>query len=157
MGLRDATPVRRFREFRWSRPFWGALFIGAGALVIGALPLGPTNSLLHIGYGLFAGEVCALVLLAMAGLILFVPSQRILASILAVLAALAAFPLSNLGGFIIGTLLGVLGGSLAFGWVPDKRPREPDPTPVSRRPRPGPAIEPGLDQHSDNVLAGGHS
>jgi hypothetical protein len=38
---------------------------------------------------------------------------------IAVGTSLASFLLSNLGGFVIGMLLGILGGSMAVGWVPD--------------------------------------
>ena len=56
----------------------------------------------------------------MALLVLFLPSQRIVAGLIAVVVSLCSFPLSNLGGFVIGMLLGILGGSMAVGWVPDK-------------------------------------
>jgi hypothetical protein len=164
MGIRDAGPVRSFRQFRWSRPFWGGLFVGAGALIIGVLPVGPTNDLLHVGYGLFASEVCALLLLAMAGLILFFPSQRMLAAIVAVLVSLASFPLSNLGGFVVGMMAGVVGGSLAFGWVPDKKHYRRELAPADdgpRRPSPGTAAEPEPPDPAtavkESVFVGGRS
>jgi hypothetical protein len=36
---------------------------------------------------------------------------------------------SNIGGFVVGLLLGVVGSSVTFGWLPDQEPR------VSRRKR----------------------
>lgn len=39
-------------------------------------------------------------------------------SVLALVMALASWITSNLGGFLIGLLLGVVGGSLAFSWAP---------------------------------------
>jgi hypothetical protein len=172
MGIRDAGPIRSFREFRWTRPFWGGLFVGAGGLVIGVLPVGPTNDLLHVGYGLFASEVCALLLLAMAGLILFFPSQRMLAAVVAVLISLASFPLSNLGGFVVGMMAGIIGGCLAFGWVPDKKhyrrpvappddgPRRPRPSGAGRDPNAGPAATEATDPAAavqQSIFVGGRS
>src|SRR5215472_2007529 len=57
--------------------------------------------------------------LIVAGLLLwFHPVQRMFYSIVAVLLAIAALVASNLGGFLIGTILGVVGGSLGFAWMP---------------------------------------
>ncbi|MFE7415479.1 DUF6114 domain-containing protein, partial [Streptomyces laurentii] len=47
---------------------------------------------------------------------------RLFYSIIGVLASLATWVTSNLGGFFIGMLLGLIGSSLTFGWLPD-RPR----------------------------------
>jgi hypothetical protein len=38
--------------------------------------------------------------------------------------ALASFVVSNLGGLIVGMVLGVVGGALIVAWTPDKRPRD---------------------------------
>ncbi|NUS29447.1 MAG: hypothetical protein HOV92_35250, partial [Streptomyces sp.] len=62
-------------------------------------------------------------------LILFNPTQRLFYSITGVLLALGTWLTSNLGGFFIGLLLGVVGSCLAFGWLPDQEPR------ISRRKR----------------------
>ena len=144
MGIRDAGPITWFREFRWTRPFWAALFTGAGGVIIGALPLiGPIHDLIHLGLGLFASELCALGLLAMAGAMLFFPATRILAALGAVAISLISFPVSNLGGLIVGMMAGIIGGSLAFGWVPDKkRFKRGDPPPPDDGPRP-PRGQPG--------------
>jgi hypothetical protein len=119
-GLRNTFAVRKFREFRYTRPFWGALFVLVAGLEIGFLPLGPTDALIRAGKGAFTALACSGLLLVMGLVILFLPTQRMAAGIIAVLVSLASFPLSNLGGFVVGMLLGIVGGSLAFGWVPDK-------------------------------------
>ena len=145
------------REFRYTRPFWGALLVLFAGLEIGILPLGPTDQLIHAGKGVFVSEICAILLLAMGVVILLVPSQRILAALVAVAAAVASLPLSNLGGWVVGMMAGIIGGSLAFGWVPDKPRRahwwrrSPEPPPQPPRPRPGAAADP---VSPDAVLAG---
>ena len=119
-AVRASRPVRRFREFRWTRPFWAAVLIGVAAAEQAVLPVGPTDALIKAGSSAFLGLICAAVLALMALVILFLPSQRIVAGVIAVGVSLGSFPLSNLGGFVLGMLLGILGGSMAVGWVPDK-------------------------------------
>lgn len=50
------------------------------------------------------------------------PSTRILTGILGFAFSLVALPGANLGGFLIGTVLGVLGSAAALAWVPGERP-----------------------------------
>jgi hypothetical protein len=50
------------------------------------------------------------------------PAQHTFYSIVAVVLAITALIASNLGGFFIGTLLGVIGGSLGFAWTPGQPP-----------------------------------
>lgn len=45
------------------------------------------------------------------------PAARVPAGIVTMVAALIAIITVNLGGFVIGTLLGVLGGALGLSWV----------------------------------------
>lgn len=40
---------------------------------------------------------------------------------MSILVAIIALPTSNLGGFLIGSLLGIIGGALAFAWQPQDR------------------------------------
>ena len=55
-------------------------------------------------------------------LLLFDPTHRTFYSVLAVLSAAATWLTSNLGGFVLGMFLGIIGGSLAFGWSDAPRP-----------------------------------
>ena len=48
--------------------------------------------------------------------------SRILTGITAMILALVALPTSNLGGFLLGTLLALLGGAWALSWSPDAQP-----------------------------------
>jgi hypothetical protein len=94
----------------------------------------PLPIVLHFGlYGL-AGIMVPALLVLVGAMILADPVHRTFYSVLAVLAALGTWLTSILGGFIIGMLLGVLGGSLAFGWQVGERParrrrRVPEPEP----------------------------
>lgn len=109
-----------FRRWRRTRPFWAAVWTGLGGFVIFFLPMAPLGKILSIGVGGIAGMAGGVVLMAMALLVLLLPSQRHTAGVLAVIAGVASFPLSNLGGLFIGMFLAVLGGSMAFSWLPEK-------------------------------------
>ncbi|WP_206071945.1 DUF6114 domain-containing protein [Antrihabitans stalactiti] len=121
---RDDGVFARFRRFRQTRPFWGGLFVIVAGVIIGYIPLGPISLIIHAGRGAIYGYAIAVVLIAMGLLIWFMPSQRRLAAIVAVVASLLSFPLTNLGGFIAGMMWGIVGGAMAFGWIPDKPSRK---------------------------------
>jgi Family of unknown function (DUF6114) len=113
------------RGWRRSRPFWGAaLALAAGgetAAVLFSQPVQPGWTVrpagLLIGGGLIA---CGL-------LLLFDPAQRSLYAVSAILLAIAALLTAHLGGYLLGTLLGLAGGALAFAWVPGQPPAPPAP------------------------------
>ena len=113
-------PARRaraaFRTWRRVRPFWGGVFVLLGAGEILYTYSAPLGIVLHFGlYGL-AGYLVPAMLALLGFLIIFDPAHRTFYSVLSVLAALGTWLTSNLGGFVIGMLLGLLGGSMAFGW-----------------------------------------
>jgi hypothetical protein len=120
-----ASPPRRrrtgFRAWRRSRPFWGGLLAFLGGAEIIFTYKAPFKVILHFGlYGL-AGYLVPIVMVLCGLLVVFEPQHRTFYSILEVLAALGTWLTSNLGGFIVGMLLGLIGGSLAFGWTPGER------------------------------------
>jgi hypothetical protein len=121
---RAARPLgeawRSAADWRRSRPFWGGLFlIAAGAeLLLIPLPEHSLGLIMHIGTGGVLGILIGALLIACAFLLWFQPQHRVFYSIAAVLLAIAALVASNLGGFVVGTFLGVLGGSLGFAWTP---------------------------------------
>ncbi len=62
-------------------------------------------------------------MLVVLGLITwFTPNQHVISGSLAGFLGLGALILSNLGGLVIGTLLALVGGGLAFSWRPVTRP-----------------------------------
>ncbi|MGY3335065.1 hypothetical protein ACVW0K_001164 [Streptomyces filamentosus] len=118
-----ARARRAFRVWRRTRPFWAALWIALGGFVIFFLPMAPLGKILQVGVGGIAGMAGGVVIMAMALLVLFLPGQRHTAGTIAVIAGVASFPLSNLGGLFVGMALSVLGGAMAFGWLPEKPAR----------------------------------
>ncbi|MBD0838412.1 MULTISPECIES: DUF6114 domain-containing protein [unclassified Streptomyces] len=112
-----------FRRWRHERPFWGGLLLALGGAEILFTEKASLKVVLHIGMQGLAGYLLPALMLLLGLLILFNPAQRLFYSITGVLLSLGTWLTSNLGGFLLGLLLGVIGSCLAFGWLPDQEPR----------------------------------
>ncbi|MFF4590788.1 DUF6114 domain-containing protein [Streptomyces sp. NPDC001388] len=112
-----------FRTWRGRRPFVGGLLLTLGGAEILVTMKAPLPVILHIGMQGLAGYLLPTLMVVCGLLILFNPSQRLFYSVIAVLVSLATWVTSNLGGFMVGLLLGVTGSCMAFGWLPDQEPR----------------------------------
>ncbi|MET9711986.1 DUF6114 domain-containing protein [Nocardiopsis alba] len=120
------SPLRRSWEAwsRWRRrrPFSGGLLMILAGVEMVAIAGLPVELMVYLGVGsvstlLFAG------MLVVLGLITWcTPNQHVITGSLAGFVALGALVLSNLGGLVIGTLLALVGGGLAFAWRPVARP-----------------------------------
>ncbi len=121
---------RAWRRWRRGRPFLGGLLIALGGAEILLTERVPLRVILHIGPEGVAGYLLPAVMVLCGLLLWFTPQQRVFYSVLAVLLSLGTWITSNLGGFVVGLALGVVGGSLAFGWAPGvRRRREAAPSP----------------------------
>jgi hypothetical protein len=109
---------RALGRWRRSRPFWSGLLIVLGGTEILVSERAPVRVILHLGVQGIAGYLLPIVVILCGLLLWFNPQQRLFYSILAVIVTLGTWVTSNLGGFFIGLILGVVGGSLAFGWAP---------------------------------------
>ncbi|MEV4729771.1 DUF6114 domain-containing protein [Saccharopolyspora sp. NPDC049426] len=117
--------IARFREWRYTRPFWAGVLTELAGIAIMTPPYGT----LRFGDAVVAlktlGGVSATVLgvvLVMCGLAHWLrPATRIPVSVLVMVVSLLALVAANLGGFLIGTLLGVAGGALGLSWQPAAR------------------------------------
>ncbi len=125
-GLRRCrrAAVRGFRHWRWSRPFWGGLFLVAAGAEILAAPTAQTLALPDdlLLLAALAGSSHYLIgaLSVVNGLLSWArPDHHAFHGAVGVLLALASFTTSNFGGFLVGMLLGVVGGSLVFAWSAD--------------------------------------
>ncbi|GGX59816.1 DUF6114 domain-containing protein [Streptomyces fructofermentans] len=112
-----------FRNWRAARPFWGGLLLALGGAEILFTEQASLKVVMHIGMQGLAGYLLPAVMLICGLLVLFNPAQRLFYSVCGVLASLGTWLTSNLGGFLVGLLLGVVGSCLAFGWLPDQEPR----------------------------------
>ncbi|BCL32835.1 DUF6114 domain-containing protein [Streptomyces aurantiacus] len=111
------------RRWRAARPFWGGLLLTLGGAEILLTEKASLKVVMHIGMQGLAGYLLPVLMLVCGLLVLFNPAQRLFYSICGVLLSLGTWLTSNLGGFLIGLLLGVVGSCLTFGWLPDQEPR----------------------------------
>lgn len=119
-GLRSAR--LHARAFRRTRPFWGSVWLLLGGIWLIRFSNFSLGLALGSGWNSSAAYVVGggMVMFALVGI--FAPHYSALTGLVGVLLALAAFVSVNLGGFLIGSLLGILGGSMIWGWG-EKRPR----------------------------------
>jgi hypothetical protein len=107
-----------WRRWRHSRPFWGGLLVTLSGIEILLAVKAPLPVVLHVGMQGLAGYMVPMIILMCGILMLVNPSQRLFYSIVAALMTLASWATSNLGGFIVGLLLGLVGSAMAFAWSP---------------------------------------
>lgn len=114
---------RAWRQWRRTRPFWGGLLVILGGAEILLTEKAPLPIIVHIGLQGLAGYLIPAVMVLCGLLLLFHPVQQTFYSLLAILLALGTWVTSNMGGFFLGMLLGVIGGALAFAWQRGRQPR----------------------------------
>ncbi|NKE57493.1 hypothetical protein FXN61_11870 [Lentzea sp. PSKA42] len=140
---------RGFTAWRRGRPFWAGLFVAVGALIILFPPFfsGKLGDMV-ISIQTIGGVSSLLIsaLLAICAVSLWLqPKFRLAAGIVTVLLSLVALVVTNLGGFLFGTIFSLLGGALAVAWTNEpKQPKkakrehraeletEPEPEPTQR-------------------------
>lgn len=129
---------RRFRRWRHTRPFWaGLLVIVAGILLI-SYPIGPWPQMVALGSAAFTGMAIGLILIIGGLFLWFAPHQRLFLSLVLMICSILALVASNLGGFLVGTALGMLGSAMAFGWREGDYKRKGAPVDATKTPRPKP-------------------
>jgi len=106
-------------RWRRSRPFWGCLILAFGGWSVMKPMVGASfQMVVHMGmrgaspYILGGGMILAAVVA------LFMPAQRHFPAIMALVFAVLSLPFANLGGWIIGMVLGIVGAGLVFAWTP---------------------------------------
>ncbi len=111
--------LARFTHFRRTRPFWGAILLAWSAYMIGNPLFGSSFAFYaNVGARSMGPLLIAIGMLAAAGVAMVLPSQRHFPSVIATALAVAALPLANLGGLVIGTIIGIVGAGLIFAWTP---------------------------------------
>ncbi|MEV3859650.1 DUF6114 domain-containing protein [Streptomyces sp. NPDC050095] len=118
LPLPDARRV--VRRWRRTRPFWAGLLLVLGGAELLLVPLSPLTVLVSLGLGGIAAIGIGLALIV-AGLFLwFLPHTRQYVSINALILSVLSFAATNLGGFLVGMVLGIAGSAMGFGWTPDE-------------------------------------
>lgn len=112
---------QRFRAWRRGRPFWGGLVaIVAGLEIYATSQTSIGDMEIKIGPGGMAAYVIPLMLVAAGLLSWFTPAQRHFYGIIVPAISIYALLEINFGGWIFGTILGMVGGALIFAWTEDK-------------------------------------
>ncbi|MFD8782673.1 DUF6114 domain-containing protein [Kitasatospora sp. NPDC059599] len=132
---------RHFRVFRRTRPFWGGLLAMIAGVPILYFPyahlsLGGVTIAMSTTAG--AGSMIIGVLLMILGLTgWFQPAVRVFAGIATILLTLVSIPVSNLAGFGLALLPGLIGGGLMVSWAPLPEPEAGAQAKAGRRRRRG--------------------
>ncbi|MFE4976199.1 DUF6114 domain-containing protein [Kitasatospora sp. NPDC056651] len=119
---------RGFRTFRRTRPFWGGLLaMTAGVPILyfpyAHLELGSLTIAMSTTAG--AGSLLIGVLMIALGLAgWFQQAVRVFAGIATILLTLVSLPMSNLAGFGLALLPGLIGGGLLVSWAPIPEPAD---------------------------------
>lgn len=109
----------RLRRYLGSRPTLGCVLLAFGGYFVLRPVVGSTFSFLaYLGVGgaqiyILGGGMVAAALVAF-----FQPAQRHFPALMAMAFSIASLPLANLGGWLIGMVLGILGSGMIFAWTP---------------------------------------
>lgn len=107
-----------FRAWRQERPFWGCVFGIVGGVEIFAVAAGPLKVMAMEGLPGFLTWSVALAAVVFAGVTLFQPHLRTLTGLVVLILGPLSIMATNLGGFIIGMLMLIVGGGLILAWSP---------------------------------------
>ncbi|MEO3809047.1 DUF6114 domain-containing protein [Sphaerisporangium sp. B11E5] len=142
-GLRRArasSAVRHVRAWQRSRPFWGGVCtVVAGAELL-SIPFS-SRALFVATHSPGAGiaYMLSITLILLGVVILLQPAQRVFLGVTAVLLSAASVVYANIGGFLLGAFLGLLGGATTAAWTPCPARRAPAP---ETEPETAPETEP---------------
>ena len=107
-----------FRAWRRTRPFWGGLWCILGGAIIAYGPTTAIKIILISGAVVWLGILVGLLVTVMGLFLWFAPHLRHLVGVIAVALSMVSLITSDYGGFLVGLLLGTVGGALGFAWTP---------------------------------------
>ncbi|MFG2499187.1 DUF6114 domain-containing protein [Streptomyces sp. NPDC048441] len=111
-------PRRVLRRWRRTRPFWGGLLLILGGAELLLVPLSPLTVLVSLGLGGLAAIGIGLALVAAGIFLWLLPHAHHYVSVNALILSVLSFAATNLGGFLVGMVLGIAGSAMGFGWTP---------------------------------------
>ncbi|MGK2874165.1 MAG: DUF6114 domain-containing protein, partial [Nocardioides sp.] len=108
-----------FRSFRRTRPFWGAIILAFGGYLVMQPMLGASFTMV-VNMGMRGATPYLLggIMILAAAVAVVAPSQRHFPAVIAMACAVLSLPFANLGGWILGMALGIIGSGLVFAWAP---------------------------------------
>lgn len=116
-----ATPSTwsRFTRWRRRRPFLGGLLVAvAGIEMFFSSQLDLGHIRVQLGIEGFQATVIPIALVLLGALAVAMPAHHVFYGVLALVVAVYSLVGVNLGGFILGMLLGCIGGVLVVAWMP---------------------------------------
>jgi Family of unknown function (DUF6114) len=117
-----------FRGWARRRPFvGGVLTMLAGIEMFFSSQLDLGNIHVQVGVEGFQATIIPIALVLLGLLAMLMPQHRIFYGVIALVVAVYSLIGVNLGGFILGMVLGSVGGILIVSWIPRKTPVEPRP------------------------------
>lgn len=156
---RFARRRRDFRVWRGQRPFWGGMLTLLSGIPIMYVPyqdvtLGDLTIRMSTTAG--AGSLIIGALLVVLGITMwFQPHSRVFSGVAAILLALVSLVVSNFGAFLIGFLLGLIGGALCLAWAPGERVRPSHSGRDAKEGRTAPLAAPGTGSALDDLSFSG--
>lgn len=115
-----------FGHWRRNRPFGAGLFmLLSGIIMIVPAYLSFEVSNIVIQVSTISGVSTLLIgalLITSGPMTWFKPDTRLLTGVASLILGIVALPMSNIGGFVLGTLCAVIGGALALSWTEEEKP-----------------------------------
>ncbi|GAB3043937.1 hypothetical protein GCM10027052_27660 [Parafrigoribacterium mesophilum] len=110
---------RAFTVWRRARPFvGGALTVLAGAELFSSGQLDIGNIHVQLGIEGFQATLIPVLMVLLGVLAVMMPVHRVFYGVIALVISVYSLVGVNLGGFLIGMLLGAVGGVLVVSWMP---------------------------------------
>jgi hypothetical protein len=102
-----------------ARPFVGGILIVlAGIEIFLSSQLDPGNLHIQLGIEGFQATVIPIGLVLLGALAIFMPAHHVFYGVIALAVAVYSMVGVNLGGFVLGMLLGCVGGVMVVAWMP---------------------------------------
>lgn len=123
--VEDSPRNRRFKSWRKRRPFGAGLaMILSGLVMLAPAYLSFKVSNIQVQISTLSGVSTALlgILLITCGISTWTRTEgRILTGVAAMVLGIVALPAANFGGFVLGTMLALIGGAMSLYWDPEER------------------------------------
>lgn len=115
---RSVAALGGFGPWRRRRPFLGGvLTILAGIEMLFSGPIDLEHLQLQVGFAGAQATVLPAVLIALGALAIAHPVQHLFYGIVSLVVAVSSLVFVNLGGFVVGMLLGIVGGVIVVSWM----------------------------------------
>jgi VIT1/CCC1 family predicted Fe2+/Mn2+ transporter len=126
----DSTHSKRkkFKNWRAKRPFTGGILCILSGIIILWVPAQLYEVAAAPGSMIVVGLLLGGLTLLMGVLSFIMPKLSTLLGTIAILTASLSI-MGALGGFLIGTILGIIGGSFCIAWKPEYNSKRADETP----------------------------